>query len=525
MNSIRTSCFDGTMTKADLFKKFLENNCSEEEASLVLQYLESEPSLLDQILEKSEWDEIDTSIPIPPTVELEMCKNVASKTMRPIFRIGKSALAAAAMLSGLVLGLIVLYHSTRELPVEDRYATRRETTDNIQKISNNTAANKQIILADNSTVTLFPGSSVEYNIAFKQRAIKLDGKAIFDVTKNAASKFVVYSGAISTTALGTRFLVDNSNDVTKINIKLYEGRVVIQPADTNFLIRETFLEAGQQCFVDIHTMLVKVGPLFASRIIAHKKASPADNKNKSLSSLQESGRLSFSKTPLHEVFENLGLVYHQIIHFNREEMSGRHFTGSFRADDSLSNILKVISVMNQLQVSIKDGAINVVKADPENDRQQRSRMPGDINSPGYKIALIDSINFDSKFIVDSKKLADRIKIIDSTAFIGSIKTQNITPAPDSIAKSETIQPVSETIAIGTKAIKYTRIPLPQLFVELQKQTKRKIHFDKEALNKINFTGAIPFDESVRNTLATICMINDLTLTVKKGAYYITKSEH
>jgi ferric-dicitrate binding protein FerR (iron transport regulator) len=480
------------MTKADLIKKFLQNRCDEEEAARVMQYLDEDPSLLDETLSKSEWDEVDTSMPVVPAIELEMRKNIASKTQRPVVRILKSALTVAAMLSGIVFGLIVLYHSTRELPVENRFASKKETTERIEKVSNNTAENKEIILADNSTISLFPGSSVEYSIVFKKRTIKLLGKAIFNVTKNVASQFVVYSGAVSTTALGTRFLVDNSEDVNKVNVKLYEGRVVVQPADTNLHIDKTFLDAGQQCFVDINTMLVKVQPIFARKLIVQKKLSPTENK-KTVSSIKEADPLNFSKTPMSEVLESLQKVYNQTILFNREEISESHFTGSFSFKDSLSTILKMISVMNELKI-IKEGeSIKVVKSEFENNRQDYNYKPEKNTGSVYKRQPVVNIN-----------------------------TEEILPHLESITKSRATQHMPEIIVIGKKAIMYTRISLPDLLIELQKQTKKKIHFNREELEHINFTGSIPFDEAIRTTLFMVCRSNGLSLAVKKGSYYITK---
>lgn len=40
------------MNKAELLKKFFNNACNEQEAELAMQYLEEEPGLLDELLNK-----------------------------------------------------------------------------------------------------------------------------------------------------------------------------------------------------------------------------------------------------------------------------------------------------------------------------------------------------------------------------------------------------------------------------------------------------------------------------------------
>ena len=474
------------MTKTELIKKFLDNSCTEEEARLAAQYLQSDPSLLDEMLSKSDWDNTETSLPVSPLIEKEMRQTILAKTSTSPFRIGKSALKAAALIAGVIFGSVWIYNSGINSPGENRVVATNQHSESVKKILNNTSVNKEFILADNSTVILFPGSFIEYKTPFTERIIKLEGKAIFSVTKNAASRFVVYSGAISTTALGTRFLVDNSDEDRNINVKLFEGRVVIQPTDSGNMITETFLEAGEQCFVDKNTMLVKVEPLYTSRSLAQKRITPVDKTKKTAPSVLTAGRLNFSKTPLHEVLENLQVVFKQPIIFNKDEISGSHFTGSFTVNDSLSTILKMISVMNELSVNIGDGSVTINKSS--------GALADNNDAPGYRITLVENLHL-----------------------------QELAPQADSAMTKLAVEDAPEMIVSDDVTTRYTRIPLSDLIAELQKRTNKRIHFNSDELYKINFTGSIPFDEAVRTTLTMICRTNGLKLTVKKGAYYISKA--
>ncbi len=478
--------FYGDMTKAELIKKFLDNCCTEDEARLAMQHLEAEPSLLDEVLTKSDWDNTDHSAILPPQIELEMRKGVMAQTRKPVFRMGKTVLKAAAMVSGIVLGLMVLYISTRNTIDGNSYAAVSNLAEATKKIYNTTSVNKEIVLADNSRVSLFPGSSLEYNPAFKERTIKLEGKAIFTVTKNMASRFVVYSGAITTTALGTRFLVDNNAGDININVKLYEGKVVVESAEPGVSLGKTFLEAGQQCFINLNTMLVKIEAMPSSGFIASKKTLPAGKVKNANTSKVIAGGLVFSKTPLREVVDNLQIVFNQPLGYNKNEIAGRHFTGSFTTDDSLTAILKMIAVMNDLSVNT-DGVNPAVVKSPRNILT----MDANIGSV-YKLALVEQLKLDP-----------------------------IAPEPRSTATAGTNEQPVTTIVSGESATHYTRIPLSALISELQKQTQRKIYFNTQELAHINFTGSIPFDETVRNTLTTLCRINGLTLIVKKRGYYIS----
>ncbi|MBJ6144414.1 FecR family protein [Hymenobacter sp. BT559] len=94
----------------------------------------------------------------------------------------------------------------------------------------NTGKQPEILtLADNSRVTLYPGSSLQYRpgLAGARREIKLRGEAFFQVTKNPARPFLVYTEQLVTTVLGTSFRVKaylgRPNEVA-----VQEGRVAVQ---------------------------------------------------------------------------------------------------------------------------------------------------------------------------------------------------------------------------------------------------------------------------------------------------------
>jgi transmembrane sensor len=86
-----------------------------------------------------------------------------------------------------------------------------------------------IILADSSRVTLYPGSSLQYQpgLAGPRREVRLKGEAFFQVAKNPACPFLVYTDQLVTTVLGTSFrvkaYVGHTNEVA-----VQEGRVSVQ---------------------------------------------------------------------------------------------------------------------------------------------------------------------------------------------------------------------------------------------------------------------------------------------------------
>lgn len=84
-------------------------------------------------------------------------------------------------------------------------------------------------LADGSQVRLSAGSSLRYRpgLAGRRREVYLVGQARFQVTKDPAHPFLVYTDKLVTTVLGTTFLV-TAYAGREAQVAVLEGRVAVQ---------------------------------------------------------------------------------------------------------------------------------------------------------------------------------------------------------------------------------------------------------------------------------------------------------
>jgi len=98
----------------------------------------------------------------------------------------------------------------------------------VQRYVTGVGEQRNLTLADGSTVALNTGSVVEVAYSPARRDIRLlQGQALFQVAHNAARPFVVTAGDRTVTALGTRF--DVRLDGQAVKVVLVEGRVAIEP--------------------------------------------------------------------------------------------------------------------------------------------------------------------------------------------------------------------------------------------------------------------------------------------------------
>ncbi len=103
----------------------------------------------------------------------------------------------------------------------------------------------RITLADGSVVHLNSGSRLAYPLRFveKERSVRLDGEAFFEVEASRESPFTVTTPqGVQVTAHGTRFNVEGYADDEVVRTTLVRGAVDVQTAEGK---RQT-LRAGQQ---------------------------------------------------------------------------------------------------------------------------------------------------------------------------------------------------------------------------------------------------------------------------------------
>lgn len=86
------------------------------------------------------------------------------------------------------------------------------------------------VLSDGTLVKLNADSKLTFLETFDKdtRIVLLEGEAFFDVKKDAARPFIVKSGQISTTALGTSFNVRAYKEENAIQVALVSGKVKVE---------------------------------------------------------------------------------------------------------------------------------------------------------------------------------------------------------------------------------------------------------------------------------------------------------
>lgn len=195
----------------------------------------------------------------------------------------------------------------------------------------------KIHLPDNSVVYLNADSYLSYEKNFRDgRLVRLVGEAFFEVAKDSLRPFQVLTGRLATTALGTSFNIKAYSEVSNIQVTLSTGKVSVEDqVSTEKLI----LEPGE-----------------ALRLIGlNEKLGKMQTDPKAASSWKE-GILQFEKTPMSEVVLLLERWY-GVSFKGPEKWPDVKCSGSFRKNEYLSNVLKVLSHSVGFSYSIEEKTV------------------------------------------------------------------------------------------------------------------------------------------------------------------------
>ena len=213
-----------------LYKKFTENTITEEELKLLWQYLnkatDEDLQPLKAILRNKSsvgsgvagaknrekmWERLEAraakdSGNVAPTVRL---KNSGSYTWYKV-----AAVLALIIVSS--LGFYLFFY-TPQAPVTllvHQTGSRQKAT---------------VTLSDGSKVRLNAQSKLEYPEIFdgSNRAVRLEGEAFFEVVPNANAPFIVRSGDVTTTVLGTSFNIRAYPEDADVEVAVATGKVAV----------------------------------------------------------------------------------------------------------------------------------------------------------------------------------------------------------------------------------------------------------------------------------------------------------
>ncbi|HEX6428325.1 MAG TPA: FecR domain-containing protein [Niastella sp.] len=270
-------------------------------------------------------------------VEYEQ-KQQAGRLRSLYIKIGAAALVV-------ITGTLVLYYglaSKTSTSVARNEIVATVSKDHVIAVRNHTGISTAVYLQDGSEVQLFAGSELRYSAPFgsTHRHVYLSGKGFFKVAKDPNRPFTVYSHDIATTALGTSFTITAWPGNNDISVALHTGKVVVQHIATGNTahMKDVYLIPGQRVNCNIATGLATM-----------QKPALVKSNTRSLSS-RTGFAVAFSDEPMINVLNAIEKGYAVRLQYDKAELTDMIFTGRIREKDSLSQVLKRISILYDLNI-------------------------------------------------------------------------------------------------------------------------------------------------------------------------------
>lgn len=226
-------------------------------------------------------------------------------------------MVAAAMLGGIMLA-------------GGYYLGNRHTSDDtlstIYTVEAPLGSQSRIALPDGTVAWLNVGSKLSYTSAYslKERNVTLEGEGYFEVTHNEQLPFVVNTGEVDVKVLGTKFSVKAYKDEDDIDVILAEGSVRF--INKNDLQASLLLKPEQQATYDKRSGKVAVRKVLASQASDWTK-----------------GIQFFDDLTLEQIVRQLEKTFNTTFVFKDDSKRKLTFYGDFRKEDSLDDILVIMS--------------------------------------------------------------------------------------------------------------------------------------------------------------------------------------
>jgi ferric-dicitrate binding protein FerR (iron transport regulator) len=317
-----------------LIKSYLEGQCSQDESLVLLSWIaESEENRNYFEAFKDVWtltdfsldeEDIDVEAALESVNEKIEAAETETKTVEMpwLRRNYKYVSVAAAIMVALFLGFII------SMPFGQTVTVAYDDTQPEQVYQ----------LPDGSSFIFNGTGEVSYSKRFAKnsRNVKFEGKAFFDVAKDASHPFVIHCDGLDVEVLGTTFLLDASNE--RYTVDLYSGLVRMTAVDKHgHELSHLDIKPGERGVWDVEN-----GGL--------KMMTYAEVKEEEL---KTDHVLDFNNVSLNTIIETVEYIYSIEVKLP-ETYASEKVTMRFSDEDSVDDVVETIATLFGLEVSKTD---------------------------------------------------------------------------------------------------------------------------------------------------------------------------
>lgn len=282
---------------ADLMMKYHDEKITTDEFKELNQQINSSSDAFLHDILLSHWNSYEEKESLSSTKRVALYKQIQSRIHRPFrssFQHYWMQIAASFFFILLGAWSLTLYHENEQI---------KELVSQNVTFTSGKIGKSEITLPDGTRVLLNAQSKLTYqqNFGYDNREVTLSGEGLFKVTHDAEKKFIVKTGFMDVTVLGTTFNVNayEKNDI--VEMALVEGNVKVNSVrDTNTFL---FVKPNQKVICN-----KKSGKLQLEKCSADAEIRWTKNE------------IIFQNETLQDVFYNLERRFNVRIHLDRKSV-------------------------------------------------------------------------------------------------------------------------------------------------------------------------------------------------------------
>jgi len=303
-----------------LFKRYQEGTATAGERKLVENWFESHYGQKGRMLSRNEETSVFEDLDARIAAMLAADQPVQPEVRKLNYRWMQIAAMFLALLgSGLFF--------------RNKFAKKAIPAETFTEIRSLNGVKKEVTLKDGTTVFLNSGSSVFVSSRFgdKTREVKLSGEAFFNVHHNARKPFIIHSGKLQTTVLGTSFDIKAYPEDEHVKVSVSTGKVKVEGRSS-------------------------AEPALYAKALTHNQALVYDKVNDShlvttvnvdSISAWRSNHLNFDNASYEEIARTLSRWYNLDVTLNTKIHDPKRYTLSFfnERPDKVLNVLSALTGM------------------------------------------------------------------------------------------------------------------------------------------------------------------------------------
>jgi transmembrane sensor len=321
-----------------LFRQYLDNTCSYNELEEFFAFVkraENDETLRDCIRK------VYLDMRVPPSAathvdekgRLVLTEPPWLPAMQNMVTEKKSGWMAKVSLAALVIVMAGAIWFIREKTLH----TGSQNAFSVTKKSTDRSESKFLLLEDSTQVWLNAASSIEYPDQFNatKREVFLTGEAFFDVMHADKIPFIIHTGDVSTTVLGTAFNIKAYPGSKNITVSVSRGKVQVSRKDG----WTTTLTVGQQVKLEEEKKNV------------HEKSIPTSD----VAAWQQ-GTIVYDDETLEDIIADLQRVYNVSISIEDPALHSQKISTSFKKEIGIEQALHVLCRLTETELKIGKGS-------------------------------------------------------------------------------------------------------------------------------------------------------------------------